>query len=221
MSVNQFWRGQRERVAEWGLSRTLSYYVFGVAAHKVGVKIWDDFEYPLHAIPLTGSRDATSSVLESMADWTSRDLELLQEHQSISLLPLYPGFFARGDRCVVARWKGSELACVCWAHPTSEYVLAPGVPGFLIQYCFTLPEHRGKGLYPQTLASACSYLRDHCGWPVRIFVDCSTFNYASKRGILKAGFKPIGRTITAFTRTWGWPSVPSPNSPQPNVVNAH
>jgi hypothetical protein len=200
----QFWMSQRERVSQWGPLRTLGYYVFGVAGDKVGIRIWEAFEYPQHFAPLPPSTVATFSMLESMADWTPRDLDLLDKYQSMSLQSLYGEYFAAGDKCAVARWEGTELACVCWSHPTKDYPLAPGINSFLIRNCFTLPHYRGHGLYPKTLAFACSSLRLSECQPVRIFVNCSAFNYASKKGILKAGFEPAGRIIRAFKQSWSW-----------------
>jgi hypothetical protein len=61
--MNTFWNSQRERIAEWGFQRTLGYYVFGVAAHKVGVRFWDVFEWPAQPEVPTFSGVATFSLL--------------------------------------------------------------------------------------------------------------------------------------------------------------
>jgi hypothetical protein len=216
----RFWTSQRERISKWGPLRALGYYLFGVAADKVGIRFWDAFEYPQHATAIPASSVATFSMLESMSGWTPRDLDLLNEYESISLLTLYEGYFADGDKCAVARWEGTELACVCWIHPTTDYPLAPGIKVVLIKNCFTLPQHRGQGLYPTTLAFACSSLRLSERPAVRIFVDCSAFNFASQRGILKAGFKPAGRILRAFKQSWSWAHRHSDNGPQPSVASA-
>jgi hypothetical protein len=216
--MKTLWTNQRERVAEWGLLRTISYYIFGVAAHKLaGIWFMDSFEWPDQPV-LPSTSAAEFALLESMSDWTDRDRELLNTHQGITLSPLFPGFFAAGDKCAVARYNGGELACVCWIHPTSDYPLARNMASFVIQYCFTLPEWRGKGLYPQTLAFACKSLRSRERTASRLFVDCSSFNYASKRGILKAGFQPAGWILKAFRRTWAWPRHFRPR--QPVVIDA-
>jgi len=201
--MSAFWSSQRERISQWGLFRTLGYYAFGVAGHKAGIWLTDSFELPAQPRAVAKSPEVTFDIVGSMAAWTARDLESLRACEGISLLPLYPGFFAAGDQCAVARWRGDELACVCWMHRRSDYPLANGNPIFLIQYCFTLPGQRGKGLYPQTLAHACSSIRGGSE-PLPIFIDCSTFNYASKRGIHKAGFQLVGRILRAFGRTWNW-----------------
>lgn len=215
-----FWASQRDRISQWGLLRTLGYYVFGVAADKVGVKIWDAFEYPKNANSILRSTAATFSIVEAMSDWTARDLELLRAHEGLSLLPLYQGFFAAGDRCAVARLEGSELACVCWMHARNDYPFSGGIPSFLIQYCFTLPAHRGQGLYAPTLAHACKYLRHNQGQTSRVFVDCSVFNFASKRGILKAGFEPVGWIFKAFRHSWAMTRFRSNNRSKPDVASA-
>lgn len=201
-TLTGFWNSQRDRVSQWGLLRTLGYYVFGVGADKVNVRIWDVFEYPRNANSPPRSTAATFSIVNSMSAWTARDLEVLRAHQGLSLLPLYPGYFEEGDQCAVARLEGTELACVCWLHARNNYPFAGGIPSFLIQNCFTLPAHRGRGLYALTLAHACRHLRCNQSQSPRVFVECSTFNFASKRGILKAGFEPVGWIFKAFRQSW-------------------
>jgi len=63
----------------------------------------------------------------------------------------------------------------------------------LISHCLTMPEHRGHGLYPrmlQHILTTCS------GEGVeRFYIDCSDYNDSSVQGILKAGFRLIGRGV--------------------------
>jgi hypothetical protein len=155
-----------------------------------------------------------------MEEWTKQDRQLLTLYQSMTLEPLYSGFFSAGDRCAVARCDSRELACVCWIHPTNDYPFARNSPSYLIQYCFTLPEWRGQNLYPETLAFACQQLRGELGDSRPIFVDCSSFNYASKRGIQKAGFTPIGKSVTAFKRTLCLTNRSFSNTFRPSAVKA-
>ncbi len=201
----RFWKRQRDRISEWGFLRTAGYYLFAVLPDKLGIKLLSSFEHSGVLLPLPACPSVTFSILTSTADWTARDLELLQKFQDVSIAWLFPNFFARGDSCVVARWEGLELACVCWLEQTEEYAFAPGKPCILIHNCFTFPAHRGKGLYPQTLSFARQYLQSARPEISRIFIDCSIANYASKRGIQKAGFSPVGTVFNAFKQSWVWP----------------
>jgi hypothetical protein len=59
-------------------------------------------------------------------------------------------------------------------------------------------------LYPLALSYACNCLRRSESNSTRIFIDCSIVNYASRQGIQKAGFTPIGMIINASKWTWCW-----------------
>ena len=61
-----------------------------------------------------------------------------------------------------------------------------------IKYCLTLPEYRGRGIYPMILTSIASYLRAK-GFR-NLFICVEKNNIASIRGIEKAGFQAL-RTI--------------------------
>ena len=60
-----------------------------------------------------------------------------------------------------------------------------------IKYCLTLPEHRGKGIYPAVLREVIGYLKEK-GF-MRVFITVQEDNIPSIRGIEKAGFKCVGR----------------------------
>lgn len=201
--MNSFWIRQHERISEWGLVRTLGYYLFAVAPDKFGIKFMSAFELTGEPVQTSQLSNATFTLLNSAEDWSASDLEILQGFLPERDLQLFKGFFARGDRCAVARCGDAELACMCWIEETTKYCFAPGSRGFVIHNCYTLPKHRGKGLYPATLFFACNHLRSQMK-SVRIFIECSVVNYASKQGILKAGFVPLGWTINIRNRNWRW-----------------
>jgi len=61
-----------------------------------------------------------------------------------------------------------------------------------IKYCLTLPEFRGRGIYPAVLKKIQSYLKD--GGIRRAFICVERGNTPSIRGIEKAGFRPVAST---------------------------
>jgi hypothetical protein len=200
--MNSFSRQQRARISHWGLRRTLAYYVFGVAADKLGVKLLSAYEYRGHPAPPAAEQDVTFSMLDSMDGWTARDRDGLAAAYDASTLLLFSNYFARGDKCVAARWEGVDLASQCWIEFTRGYSLAPGQSCAVLHSAYTWPAHRGKGLYPQSLRFACSSLQGPHFGALRVFADCSIVNYASKKGIEKAGFAPAGLIVNAFNRSW-------------------
>lgn len=60
-----------------------------------------------------------------------------------------------------------------------------------IKFCLTLPEFRGKGLYPAALQTIQQYLKEQ-GYE-RCFICVKDDNLASIRGIEKSGFQLAGR----------------------------
>jgi RimJ/RimL family protein N-acetyltransferase len=61
-----------------------------------------------------------------------------------------------------------------------------------IMFCLTLPEFRGKGLYPSALQGIQRYLKGR-GYE-KCFICATDDNLASIRGIEKSGFRLVGRT---------------------------
>lgn len=70
----------------------------------------------------------------------------------------------------------------------------------MIGNCFTIPEMRGRGLYPGLLAVICDHLADS-GYK-RAIISCSPDNLASRRGIERAGFLRLRtlRSVVLFSR---------------------
>ena len=60
-----------------------------------------------------------------------------------------------------------------------------------IKYCLTSKKYRGHGIYPAVLNVISNYLYNK-GY-VRVYVCVNNDNYASIRGIEKAGFKLVGK----------------------------
>ena len=217
--VNNFWARQRVRFSEWGLLRTIGYYVFGVAPDKLGIKLLSAFELTSQPSKILPSPQTSFSFLASEEDWSADDLKVMREFLSERDLQLFRAFAARGDKCVVARCDGGQLASLCWIEETTRYCFARDCRGFVIHNAYTSPQYRGKGLFPQTLVYACRCLRDSESTSARIFVDCSVVNYPSKRGIQKAGFTPIGTILNASRLTWSWAARLSSPVCKPDAIN--
>ncbi len=199
------WRRHFQRLSAQGLRRTLAYYLLTVGSEKLGIKILSAFEYPKATCPGSCSSGVAFAAIASLGSFTPRDLEQIRGYGGEPLLADFKAAFGRGELCVVARSADSGLSCVCWIAETMNYFLNVGYKSFLVQRCFTLPEYRGQGLYPRTLEFACSWLCDANADDCRIFIECSKFNYASRSGILKAGFVAAGTILLAFRRNWNWP----------------
>jgi RimJ/RimL family protein N-acetyltransferase len=202
--MTQFWANQRERISHWGLARTASYYLLGVAPDKFGLRLLSAYEYIGQKAPVTPAADLCFSMLESMNDFTSHDLERLLTVQEESRLQLFSEYFARGGKCAVARSADSGLVCMTWMAFLNDYPISPGQPCVHFHNGLTWPDHRGKGLHPRLLSFACNFLRSGEASKVRIFIDCLLVNFASRKGIQRAGFTPIGIIVTAFRRNWHW-----------------
>jgi hypothetical protein len=181
----------------------VGYYALGIPADKAGVKYLAAFEYQKASPSVASMSGNTFRILKSPQDWTPRDLEQLRVLYSPAQLALFDRLFSRKDLCVAAHVEANELACLCWVQNTADYLFCQGAPGFLIHSCYTVPQHRGKGLYRGALVFVCEHLVRELP-NARVFVECSIFNHASSQGILNAGFLPVGRI--AKVRNWqrGW-----------------
>jgi hypothetical protein len=219
--MSQFWSNQRERISHWGLARTASYYLLGVAPDKLGLQLLSAYEYIGPIAPLTPTADLSYSVLESMNDFTPHDLDRLRAVQDLSRLGLFSDYFARGGRCAVARSAVSGLVCMTWMEFVNDHPINPGRPCVRFHNGLTWPDHRGKGLHPQLLSFACNYLRRSGPSNARIIVDCLFVNYASKKGIERAGFTPIGMIVTVFGRNWLWTNHRSSRLVKTDAVAGH
>lgn len=72
----------------------------------------------------------------------------------------------------------------------------------LISHCFTVPDMRGRGYYVEILKHVCRTLAEE--GTTRIYIDCSDSNLSSERGILSAGFLPIGQGVHRRNGTVHW-----------------
>ena len=202
--MKKFWTSQRERVSHWGLLPTLGYYLFGVAADRVGIRFLCAYRYERRPSTLQVATGSTFAVLESPVDWTSKDVEIIKANLGENWLRLYGDKFSRGSRCGVTR-LGDELASLLWMQWTTSYCQYPGKRCVLLSDGVTFPDHRGKGLLPQSQSDLCEYALRSWGPDIKIFSDCPIVNYASMRLQLKAGFAPTGWIISVFNRAKFWP----------------
>jgi hypothetical protein len=93
----------------------------------------------------------------------------------------------------------NELAHISWLFLAKNEALQP--PRLLrlaadegeITACVTLPDFRGKGLYPFAIQSICEEARQR--GIRRIFMKTKPNNVASQRGIRKAGLRPCGSVL--------------------------
>jgi hypothetical protein len=202
--MSQFRSNQIERLSHWGLARTASYYLLGVAPDKLGIRLLSAYEFLGNIPPPTPAFDLDFSMLESMNDFTLRDVERLQAVYDGSRMRLFGDYFARGDRCAVARSAESGLTCMCWMQLVTDFPISPGHPCIHFHDGHTWPDNRGRGRHAQLLSFACNYVRNSGPSTARIFTDCLVVNYASQKSIQKAGFTPVGIIVTAFRRNWLW-----------------
>lgn len=98
--------------------------------------------------------------------------------------------FDRGAACYLAWWQGQPAGCG-WRYARSRLLERLGLaPGAVYAGNFHVREEaRGRGIYPALLRQMC---RDEAGAGVRMYVQTSRSNHASRRGLEKAGFRCIG-----------------------------
>lgn len=126
-----------------------------------------------------------------------------------------PGFersnFARGGVCYVAS-VGSQPVGVGWVFRSSQLLSRMGQPSTSVYAggFHVLEGFRGRGIYPALLDEIC---RAFVKPGVDVFAEISETNTASRKGLEKAGFSPLGilRTWTVVGFIWRWTLSPVGN----------
>ncbi|MBM9538451.1 GNAT family protein [Desulfobulbus alkaliphilus] len=102
-------------------------------------------------------------------------------------------------------WLGyvdGNVAGICWSKSRArryDYFIPLAEDESVITSCFVFPENRGKGIFPCMLESICRNLSIDKN--IRnVYIDCKSWNYQSVRGIEKAGFTFIGKSIRLIIR---------------------
>ena len=114
----------------------------------------------------------------------------------------------RGAQAVGVRGEAGEVVQVCFCKPAEARELPPWLAGspprtWLVANAHTARAARGAGLYPLVLRGIISLT------PLeeRIVIFTDAWNRASRRGIAKAGFTPIGVRQSLRGRAPAWRRV--------------
>lgn len=157
----------------------------------------------MHDIPAGFS----AGLARSMNDLGEQDIAALLTYGGVKLEEHFRTAFAAGKVCIVMRSAAEELAAVCWAEKVNAFPPCTSQPCVLISRCFTLPQFRGLNLYPAALQAIDNLLPDEMRRLAEIVIECSAFNYASRSGILKAGFRLGGKAMEFGRMRYAWKKI--------------
>lgn len=111
----------------------------------------------------------------------------------------------RSDAFVYQVWDAGHLVnfAVLSAAPRAidevDCLIEPANGAWWVFCAWTAPSHRGRGLYPRTLATM---IRDACdAGATSVWLEVLTTNAASRRGVAKVGFEDVAEL--RCTRTLG------------------
>lgn len=201
----KYWKSYRDRICKEGLLKTIIYYIGSHFLPKTGFQLKYLYEYqhgcssPQKSLPL----DVKLSVVQKIADFGPEDIKALNDFEGRKLIDRYEMEFENNHKCVVARKEKSGLVSAGWITPALLQFSMDEAPSFLIRDCFTLPNMRGKGLYPAMLKTACEYVISSLAHDSpHIFVTSVFSNWPSIRGIKRSGFKRIGIIVVIWGRQW-------------------
>jgi RimJ/RimL family protein N-acetyltransferase len=101
------------------------------------------------------------------------------------------------DQCYIG-FLNHEIAHLAWIyypheamrHPTPFRRLRPDEVA--IANCVTLPAFKGRGVYPAVLRQLLAQLQSEGYRQCFMYIDAG--NNPSQRGVIKVGFKPVGRS---------------------------
>lgn len=108
----------------------------------------------------------------------------------------------RGIESAYGAFKDGELVHMSWVYTADEYSKEPIRRLMLnedeveIVNCFTLNRLRGNGIYPYTILFLSNLLIQN--GIKRVYMMAERKNFASQKGILKAGLKHIGKVIYIY-----------------------
>lgn len=116
-----------------------------------------------------------------------------------------------------AGFVGGDLAIVCWTrdHTQSSRFCIPLQPDeTLIWQTSTAAAYRGRGIFGAVLDHVVRQLTAEGNR--RLYVCCLESNMASRRGIERCGFRPIGYLMIKAGGAWTWvPDLVEPGSGSP------
>jgi len=191
--MGDFFEKYNQRVKIEGHFGTWLYILGNFLLPKLGIQIkCIFFNKEIELKP--ENKDVELALLNNISHLTKSDIENLRAFEGDSLLVTFENEFSDGNRCVIARKDG--LASACWIAKAPSYLQDSETVTFLIRDCFTLPNLRGQGLYPQILDFAIDCIQKELPHKkVQISVNSIFSNRSSIRGILKSGFYKAGITI--------------------------
>ena len=195
--------GLRAKCQHLGWRRTVAYLVFTVLLGRIGFQVNYAFlrQTESHADMPAGF---SARLARSMNDLGEQDIAALLAYGGVKLEEHFRTAFAAGKVCIVVRSAAEELAAVCWAEKVDAFPPCTPNPCVLVSRCFTLPQFRGLKLYPAALQAIDHLLPDEMRRLTEIVIECSAFNYASRSGILKAGFRFGGMAMEFGRMRFAW-----------------
>ena len=182
-----------------GFKRTMGYLFFTVFLEKVGLHVDAVFIYKKDGPSIQAGEEFGFKVIQSLHELGDKERASLIGYGGTELIDDFSDSFSRGELCALG-YSEQQLGCVCWAIKTLDHPVKIQQPAFLIWRCFTLPDLRGRGLYPLTLSYFCSMLKNQDSFSGPILIESSVFNQSSLKGIYKAGFRDKGKIF----RFGGW-----------------
>ncbi len=111
----------------------------------------------------------------------------------------------KNGACLWVGYLDGHLANLAWTRTgdkVQSYFFPLVTECILISHCVTLPDYRGRGLYPAIMTHIIRTLGSK-GFE-RFYVDCSDWNVASERPIRRLGFYLIGRGKYKKTGRLAW-----------------
>jgi hypothetical protein len=188
--------GLRAKCRYTGWWRTGTYLFFTVLLGRIGFQLNCAYLRQMdsrstHAMPAGFS----ASLARKLDDLGEQDIAVLLTYGGAKLKEQFHSAFAAGKVCIVLRSVAEELAAVCWAENVDAFAPCTSNPCVLVSRCFTLPRFRGLRLYPAALKVMDHLLPDEMLRLTQIVIECSAFNYPSRSGILKAGFRFCGMAM--------------------------
>jgi RimJ/RimL family protein N-acetyltransferase len=153
----------------------------------------------MNGIPLNPPAGFSIRKFGSVGEMREEDRDIIVRYSGKITLLEFEKDFLKGDQLWLG-YIGHELAGVCWSarrDSVGSYFVSLAKEDITIRKCFVVSKFRKRGIYSSMLKKMTVDLAEE--GIKQIFIDCKVWNIASRRGILKAGFKELGSgTLCSF-----------------------
>ena len=186
------------KIKKIGLFRSIIYIIVTVLLERLHIYI-NNIYYKTDIPPLPSAKGVSYTFANNITAFSNEDLVSLKEYGGDSLINSIQGRALTMEALIIH--VDNKIASLLWIDKQPWLPESLNFkPYYTIKDCFTLPNHRGHGLYKyglQTITHHKNITND-----LTAIIEVSVANQPSIHGIRNAGFKPYRQYIQFFKKRY-------------------